>query len=77
MFDPDFLQLLSHVVLGTILSKILPFLYGSKPALLRLGSTIPYSTITAAVRRDSLLAAVGFAVLGLWVSFKLVTKFAA
>eukprot|EP00878_Enallax_costatus_P016055 GHUV01016834.1.p1 GENE.GHUV01016834.1~~GHUV01016834.1.p1 ORF type:complete len:473 (+),score=145.50 GHUV01016834.1:831-2249(+) len=75
ILDPDFLQLLSHVVLGTILSKIVPFLYGSRPALLKLGSAdTRYSTITAAVRRDSLLAAVGFAALGLWLSYKIVTK---
>ncbi|KAG2449076.1 hypothetical protein HYH02_005825 [Chlamydomonas schloesseri] len=57
-FDPDFLQLLAHVILGTILSKIVPFIYGSRPALLRLGSGIPYSQITAAVARDAKLAAV-------------------
>lgn len=73
-FDPDFLQLLSHVLLGTILSKIVPFIYGSKPALLKLGSTTRYSEITAAVRRDSMLAAVGFAALGLWLSFKVAAK---
>ncbi|GIL95578.1 hypothetical protein Vretimale_1533 [Volvox reticuliferus] len=55
-FDPDFLQLLAHVILGTLLSKIVPFLYGPKPALLRLGSGIPYSQITAAVQRDAKLA---------------------
>lgn len=76
-FDPDFLQLLSHVVLGSILSKVLPFLYGTKPALLKLGTTIRYSEITAAVRRDSILAAVGFAMLGLFLSFKLAAKFLA
>ncbi|GFR39880.1 hypothetical protein Agub_g382 [Astrephomene gubernaculifera] len=61
-FDPDFLQLLAHVLLGSLLSKVVPFLYGPKPALLRLGSGVSYSTITAAVRRDSLLA-VGLGVL--------------
>ena len=70
-FDPDFLQLLSHVVLGTILSKVLPFLYGAKPALLQLGSTIPYSQITKAVARDSTAAAIGAAALGLWLLLKL------
>jgi ubiquitin carboxyl-terminal hydrolase 48 len=76
LFDTDFLQLLSHVVLGTILSKLMPFLYGAKPALLKLGSAdTRYSTITAAVRRDSLLAAVGFAALGLWLSFKIAARF--
>lgn len=76
-FDPDFLQLLSHVVLGTILSKIVPFIYGAKPALLKLGSTTRYSEITAAVGRDSLLAALGVAALGLWLSFKVAAKFLA
>lgn len=38
IFDPDFLALLSHVVLGTILSKIVPFIYGARPALLQLGA---------------------------------------
>eukprot|EP00879_Flechtneria_rotunda_P010233 GHRR01010699.1.p1 GENE.GHRR01010699.1~~GHRR01010699.1.p1 ORF type:complete len:574 (+),score=201.61 GHRR01010699.1:88-1722(+) len=71
LLDPDFLQLLSHVVLGTILSKIVPFLYGNKPALLKLGSNIRYSTVIAAVRRDSLLAAAGFAAFALWASYKL------
>lgn len=74
LLDPDFLQLLSHVLLGTILSKLVPFLYGPKPALLKLGSTTPYSTIIAAVKRDSLMAAVGFAALGVWLSFKLAAK---
>lgn len=76
-FDPDFLQLLSHVVVGTLLSKIVPFLYGAKPALLKLGTTIRYSEITAAVRRDSLMAAVGFAALGLWLSLKIAARFMA
>jgi ubiquitin carboxyl-terminal hydrolase 48 len=75
LLDPDFLQLLSHVLLGTILSKLLPFLYGSKPALLKLGSTAPYSTIVAAVKRDSIMAAVGFAALGVWLSLKLAARF--
>lgn len=75
LLDRDFLQLLSHVLLGTILSKIVPFLYGSKPALLKLGSAdTRYSTITAAVKRDSLMAAVAFAALGLWLSFRLAIK---
>lgn len=62
-------------MLGTLLSKIVPFLYGAKPALLKLGTTIRYSEITAAVRRDSVLAAVGFAAFGLWLSFKVAVKF--
>lgn len=53
--DPDFLQLMSHVVVGTILSKIVPFFYGPKPALLKLGSLTPYSEILSAIRRDSTL----------------------
>jgi ubiquitin carboxyl-terminal hydrolase 48 len=56
-FDPDFLQLLSHVLLGTILSKILPFLYGARPALLTLGSRTPYSKILGAVTRDAAITA--------------------
>lgn len=74
-FDPDFLQLLSHVLLGTILSKVVPFIYGAKPALLKLGTTTRYSEITAALRRDSLLAAVAFAALGLWLSLRIAAKF--
>lgn len=70
-FDPDFLQLLSHVILGTILSKIVPFLYGKKPKLLELGSA-PYGQILQAVQRDSAAAAV-LAVAGL---LALVAKFA-
>lgn len=69
------MQLLSHVALGFILSKIVPFIYGTKPALLKLGTTIRYSEITAAVRRDSMLAAVGFAALGLWLGLKIAAKF--
>jgi ubiquitin carboxyl-terminal hydrolase 48 len=56
-FDPDFLQLLSHVLLGTVLSKIIPFLYGARPALLTLGSRTPYSKILGAVTRDAALTA--------------------
>eukprot|EP00877_Chromochloris_zofingiensis_P014865 jgi/Chrzof1/9632/Cz04g10110.t1 len=76
LLDPDFVQLLSHVVLGMLLSKIVPFLYGDKPALLKLGSTTPYSTIRKAVARDSLAAAVGVTVLALWLIVKLVAKLA-
>ncbi|KAF8072714.1 kmo [Scenedesmus sp. PABB004] len=75
--DPDFLQLLSHVLVGTILSKLVPFLYGRQPALLQLGSSVRYSTITAAVRRDSLAAAAAFAALGLWLGVKLAARLAA
>ncbi|KXZ44087.1 hypothetical protein GPECTOR_74g701 [Gonium pectorale] len=74
-FDPDFLQLLAHVVLGTILSKIVPFIYGPRPALLRLGSGIPYSEITAAVRRDAKLAVVLGVVLLLAAVAKLLKLF--
>ncbi len=35
--DPDFLQLLSHVVVGTILNKLLPFLYRKPCAPTMLG----------------------------------------
>jgi ubiquitin carboxyl-terminal hydrolase 48 len=65
------------VLLGTILSKLLPFLYGPKPALLKLGSTTPYSTIIAAVKRDSIMAAVGFAALGIWLGVKLAARLMA
>ncbi|GAX76027.1 hypothetical protein CEUSTIGMA_g3470.t1 [Chlamydomonas eustigma] len=54
--DPDFLQLLSHVLLGTILSKIVPNLYGKQPMLLQLG-TAPYSKILSAVKRDAKVSA--------------------
>ncbi len=74
--DPDFLQLLSHVVLGTVLSKIVPFLYGNKPALLKLGTTTPYADIVRAVRRDSfaaaLVAGVGLLVLAAKLAMKVV-----
>ncbi len=43
---------------GPVPTQIVPFIYGSRPALLRLGSGIPYSQITAAVARDAKLAAV-------------------
>lgn len=45
-----FLQV--HVLLGTVMSKLLPFVYGKKPALLSLGSQTPYSDIRKAVSRD-------------------------
>jgi len=68
--DPDFLQLLSHVVLGTVLSKLVPFLYGDKPKLLQLG-TAPYGEILAAVQRDAAAAAcIAATVIGV-VVFKL------
>jgi hypothetical protein len=35
LFDKDFMQLLSHVLVGTILSKIVPFLYGEPRVVLR------------------------------------------
>jgi hypothetical protein len=41
IFDTDFLALLAHVLLGTVLSKIVPFLYGARPALLQLGAGLP------------------------------------
>jgi hypothetical protein len=50
---------------GTLLPKVGPFLYGPKPALLKLGSLTPYSEVTAAVRRDSGAFALGLAALGL------------
>ncbi|KAG2495591.1 hypothetical protein HYH03_006191 [Edaphochlamys debaryana] len=75
--DPDFLQLLSHVILGTILSKIVPFLYGSKPKLLQLGSGIPYSSITRAVERDSKIALVLVLAGLVFLAVKLTKFFAA
>lgn len=67
-FDPDFLQLLSHIVVGVILSKIVPFLYGEKPKLFMLGSA-PYSEILGAIERDSkgllfLVIAIAIALIG-------------
>ena len=47
---------------GTILSKIVPFWYGDKPMLLKLG-TAPYSLILEAIQRDGKAAAIGLAVL--------------
>jgi kynurenine 3-monooxygenase len=76
LFDADFLQLLSHVLVGTVLSKLVPFIYGSKPALLSLGSTTPYSRIISAVRRDSAIAAAAFAAFGVWLALKLARAFA-
>ena len=45
LLDTDFLALLAHVLLGTLLSKVVPFLYGAKPALLQLGAGLPYSKV--------------------------------
>lgn len=54
IFDFSFLQLLSHVVVGTVLSKLVPKLYGPKPAIFSIGSAdMRYSQITDAVRRDA------------------------
>lgn len=69
--DPDFLQLLAHVLLGTILSTLVPFLYGKRPALLQLGSGLPYSKIVAAVKRDAAAALVGVVAALLFVLAKL------
>lgn len=71
------MALLAHVLLGTILSKIVPFLYGSRPALLQLGAGLPYSKILKAVRRDALAAAVLLAALGVWLGTKFAFKLAA
>ncbi|MEW5313392.1 MAG: hypothetical protein WDW38_004963 [Sanguina aurantia] len=68
--DPDFLQLLAHIALGTALSKLVPFLYGDQPALAALGSRMPYSVILRAVRRDALAAALGFVALLLFGAVK-------
>lgn len=57
-FDPNFLQLLAHVAVGVVLSKTVPFLYGKKPAIMQIGSTTPYSSIYAAVKRDAAAVAV-------------------
>ncbi len=70
--EPGFVQLLLHVMVGSVLSKLVPNMYGPKPALLRLGSRVPYSEITAAVERDSVIA-VGLMVLlalGLYAALK-------
>lgn len=76
IFDPDFLALLAHVLLGTILSKIVPFIYGARPALLQLGAGLPYSKILKAVRRDAAAAAVLLAGLGVWLGTKIAAKLA-
>jgi hypothetical protein len=77
IFDADFLALLAHVLVGTILSKLVPFLYGARPALLQLGAGLPYSKILRAVRRDAAAAAVGLAALGVWAGSKLAARLAA
>lgn len=41
---------------GTVASKVVPFLYGPKVALLSLGSQTPYSTIYDSVKRDAAIA---------------------
>ena len=53
---------------AAVVLQVVPFLYGSKPALLQLGSGLPYSQIMMAVKRDAagalvvFVAAVAFAV---------------
>ncbi|KIY98661.1 monooxygenase [Monoraphidium neglectum] len=76
IFDTDFLALLAHVLLGTILSKVVPFLYGAKPALLQLGAGLPYSKILKAVRRDATAAAVGLAAVGVWLGTRIAARLA-
>ena len=76
IFDTDFLALLAHVLLGTILSKLVPFLYGARPALLQLGAGLPYSKILKAVKRDAAAAAVLLAALGVWVGSRIAAKLA-
>lgn len=76
LLDVDFLALLAHVLLGTILSKVVPFLYGAKPALLQLGAGLPYSQILKAVRRDAAAAALGLAALGVWLGTRLAARLA-
>ncbi len=71
LLDPDFLQLLSHIVIGTLLSKLVPFLYGPKVKLLQLGTTTPYAEIMAAINRDSKIGLGMVVVLGLAVAAKL------
>lgn len=66
---PGFLaQLLSHVVLGFVLSTIVPFWYGKRPKLMMLGSA-PYSEILTAVKRDSMAALAIAASLAVWAVF--------
>ena len=71
IFDPDFMKLLSHIILGTILSKLVPYWYGKKPLLLSLGGDARYSHIMAAIQRYSSAAAVMFAAVVLLVVFKI------
>ncbi len=57
------------------LTQIVPFLYGPRPALLRLGSGIPYREITAAVRRDAKLAAFLLLAIALFITAKIFRLF--
>ena len=54
-----------HARTGTILSKTVPFLYGDKVALMKLGSE-KYSNIYNAVQRDAAVTAVLVAGLLAW-----------
>lgn len=56
---------------GTVLSKLVPKLYGPKPALLSLGSTTPYSVIYSSVQRDATAVAVVLGALLCWAALKL------
>lgn len=53
------------------LLQLVPFLYGKRPALLQLGSGLPYSKIIAAVRRDAAAALIGVVATLLFVVAKL------
>jgi kynurenine 3-monooxygenase len=67
----DAFQLLAHVLLGSVLGKVVPWLYGGrrKPALLSLGSPeISYGQILSDVRRDAAVVAAGLVALGAWLA---------
>jgi kynurenine 3-monooxygenase len=75
--EPGFVALLLHVMVGSLLSKLVPGMYGPKPALLRLGSLMPYSEIGAAVERDSVIAVglMGLLALGVFAAIKAARMF--
>jgi ubiquitin carboxyl-terminal hydrolase 48 len=66
----DAFQLLAHVVLGSLLGRVAPFLYGGRrrPALLSLGSPdTSYGQILRDVRRDAAVVAAGLVALAAWL----------
>ncbi|DBA72080.1 TPA: hypothetical protein ACH3X2_010809 [Trebouxia sp. C0005] len=58
VLDLKFLKIVMHVVFGSAVHKLLPFIRNEKPAMVRLGSDLRYSEIMQEVNRDAATVAV-------------------